>query len=73
MDKVVVYYHSGSDTLDIWFGNPKDESSCEEVGDGVILKKDREGNLIGFEKLYVHQRMKLPSGKKPLPIEVVVS
>jgi hypothetical protein len=25
MDKVVVYYHKESDTLDIWFGNPEDE------------------------------------------------
>ena len=73
MEKVVVYYHRESDTLDIWFGNPKDENSCEELGEGVVLKKDKDGKLIGFEKLYVHQTMKLPSGKRPLPIEVVVA
>ena len=22
MDRVVVYYHKDSDTMDIWFGNP---------------------------------------------------
>jgi len=25
MDKVMVYYHKDSDTMDIWFGNPEDE------------------------------------------------
>lgn len=73
MEKIVVYYHQESDTLDIWLGNPKDESFCEEVGGGVILKKDRDGKLIGFEKLYVHQTMNLQRGKRPLPIEVVVA
>lgn len=41
MDKVIVYYHKKSDTLDVWFGDPKDEHSCEEAGEGVILKKQR--------------------------------
>ncbi len=38
-------------TLDIWFGNPEDEVISEEVGDGVILKKDVNGKTIGIEKL----------------------
>ncbi len=25
MDRVVVYYHKDSDTMDIWFVNPEDE------------------------------------------------
>lgn len=37
MDKVVVYYHKDSDTIDIWFGNPEDEVICEEAGEGIIL------------------------------------
>ncbi|MEK9150126.1 MAG: DUF2283 domain-containing protein [Candidatus Desantisbacteria bacterium] len=73
MEKIVIYYHKESDTLDVWLGNPKDESFCEEVGEGVILKKDRNGRMIGFEKLYVHKTMNSPMGKKPLPIEVVVA
>src|SRR3989338_7640779 len=53
MDKVKVYYNNESDTMDIWFGNPEDEVTCEEAGEGIILKKDRNGKTIGIEKLYV--------------------
>ncbi|MCS7135165.1 MAG: DUF2283 domain-containing protein [Nitrososphaerota archaeon] len=53
MVKVVVYYNKDSDTLDIWFGNPEDEVICEEAGEGIILKKDKDGKVIGIEKLYV--------------------
>lgn len=38
-------------TLDVWFGNPDDEVISEEAGDGIILKKDINGNTIGIEKL----------------------
>lgn len=73
MDKVIVYYHRESDTLDVWFGDPKDECSCEEAGEGIILKKDKEGHVIGFEKLYLHKIFGQPSSYQPLPFEVVVA
>jgi uncharacterized protein YuzE len=70
MDKVVVYYHKDSDTIDIWFGNPEDESTCEEAGEGIILKKNKEGKTIGIEKLYVSKTVGID---KPLPVELVVA
>jgi uncharacterized protein YuzE len=70
MDKVVVYYHKESDTLDIWFGNPEDEFMCEEAGEGIILKKDKNGKTIGIEKLYVSKTVGVD---KPLPVELVVA
>jgi uncharacterized protein YuzE len=70
MDKVVVYYHKESDTLDIWFGNPEDEFMCEEAGEGIILKKDKNGKTIGIEKLYVSKTVGIG---KPLPVELVVA
>lgn len=72
MEKVTVFYHRESDTLDVWFGNPKDEHSCEEVGEGVILKKDRDGHVIGFEKLYLQKGLSKHPLTHPLPFEVVV-
>ncbi len=69
MDKVIVYYHKETDTMDVWFGNPEDEYICEEAGEGVILKKDKEGKVIGIEKLYVTKTLGI---KQPLPVEVVV-
>lgn len=73
MEKVIVYYHRESDTLDVWFGDPKAEDSCEEAGEGIILKKDKDGHVIGFEKLYLHKGLGLPSSLQPLPFEVVVA
>jgi uncharacterized protein YuzE len=70
MDKVIVYYHKESDTLDIWFGNPEDEFMCEEAGEGIILKKDKDGKTIGIEKLYVSKTVGV---EKPLPVELVVA
>ncbi|MBM4334229.1 MAG: DUF2283 domain-containing protein [Deltaproteobacteria bacterium] len=70
MDKVTVYYHKEMDTMDIWFGNPEDEAMAEEVGEGLILKKDKDGKVIGIEKLYVTKTLGI---KQPLPVEVVVA
>ena len=70
MDKVVVYYHQDSDTMDIWFGNPEDEYISEEAGEGLILKKNKEGKIIGIEKLYVVKNLGIT---QPLPVEIVVA
>jgi len=68
MEKIIIRYHKESDTLDIWFGNPMDEYICEEGGEGIIFKKDKEGNIIGIEKLYVSKRL----GVSSFPLEVMV-
>lgn len=73
MEKVIVYYHQESDTLDVWFGDPKDEYSCEEAGEGIILKKDKDGHVIGFEKLYLRKGLTQLPLSQPLPFEVVVA
>lgn len=52
MDQVKVFYDRKGSTLTVWFGNPLDESICEETGDEVILMKDKHGRVIGFEKLH---------------------
>ena len=49
--QIHVYYDGMGNTLTVWFGNPKDEYVCEETGDEVILMKDKQGRVIGFEKL----------------------
>jgi uncharacterized protein YuzE len=70
MKKIIVYCHKETDTMDIWFGNPEDEYICEEAGEGIILKKNKEGKVIGIEKLYVAKTLGI---QHPLPVEVVVS
>ena len=51
MEQVKVYHDRKGSTLTVWFGDPKDEYVCEETGEEVILIKDKNGHVIGFEKL----------------------
>ena len=46
-----VFYDRVGNTLTVWFGDPQDEHVCEETGNDVILMKDKNGKVIGFEKL----------------------
>ena len=66
-----IHYDRKGNTLNVWFDDPKREHVCEETGEEVILVKDRQGTVIGFEKLNF-----LP-GKhhtiKQLPVEVLLS
>jgi uncharacterized protein YuzE len=70
MEKVAIYYSKDTDTMDIWFGNPEDEYISEEAGEGLILKKDKEGRIIGIEKLYVVKTLGIT---QPLPVEIVIA
>ena len=51
MAKVNVFHDPVGNTLVVWFGEPQDEADAEETGDEVILMKNKEGKVIGFEKL----------------------
>ena len=51
MAQVKVYHDRIGNTLTVWFGNPDAEYEAEETGDEIILMKDRQGQVIGFEKL----------------------
>jgi uncharacterized protein YuzE len=51
MAEVKVFHDSIGNTLIVWFGNPEEEVDAEETGDEVILMKDKDGKVIGFEKL----------------------
>ncbi|RCK74350.1 MAG: hypothetical protein ANABAC_2552 [Anaerolineae bacterium] len=48
---IKVFYDEAGNTLTVWFGDPAEEYIAEETGDEVILMKDKEGRVIGFEKL----------------------
>ena len=51
MAQVKVFYDEVGNTLTVWFGNPQDEDVAQEMGEEVILMKDKAGKVIGFEKL----------------------
>ncbi|MFM8296775.1 MAG: DUF2283 domain-containing protein [Microcystaceae cyanobacterium] len=50
-EEVNVYYDLMGNTLTVWFGDRSSEYLCEETGDEVILMKNQQGEVIGFEKL----------------------
>ncbi len=51
MAKIKIYYDQKGNTLNVWFDDPAKEAFCEETESEVILVKDKEGRVIGFEKL----------------------
>jgi uncharacterized protein YuzE len=69
VDKVRVYYDRTGNTLTVWFDDPKREHVCEEIDDDIVLMKDAEGRVIGFERLNYLSRKHQAQGT-PLPVEV---
>ena len=71
--QVKVYYDRTADTLTVWFGDPADEYVCEEVEEVVVLMKDRNQHVIGFEKsnLFDVQGIDQFTGKVQVAIETV--
>jgi uncharacterized protein YuzE len=51
MATVKVYYDREGNTLTVWFGDPAAEYVSEETGEEIVLMKDKDGKVIGFEKL----------------------
>ena len=51
MAKVKVFYDREGKTLTVWFDDPEKEFVCEETGEEVVLMKDKDGKVIGFERL----------------------
>ena len=46
-----VYYDADGKTLTVWFDDPNNEFVAEETGDEVVIIKDRDNRVIGFERL----------------------
>ncbi len=70
MEKITITYDKVGNTLDVWFSKPR---PCinEEIGNGIILKKDDNGEVIGFEKINYLKKEK-PEEVHSLPLEIAV-
>ena len=66
MGKIKVIHDTVGLTLTVWLDDPSKEHVCEETTDEVVLMKDADGHVIGFELL--HYR---PSGAG-LSVETIV-
>jgi uncharacterized protein YuzE len=69
MEKLRVYYDREGNTLSVWFDDPKKEHICEESDDDVVLVKDRQGRVIGFERLNFLSAKQRKEGVS-IPVEV---
>lgn len=49
--KIKVFYDKVANSLVVWFDEPKKAVISEESENEVIFMKDKENNVIGFEKL----------------------
>lgn len=56
MAYVKVFHDPVGETLTVYWDDPEHEEVCEEVGHGLILIKDAQGEVIGFERLYFKQQ-----------------
>ena len=61
-----IYYFKETDSLDIWFDEPEKEEISEEIDDVVLLKKDKEGTVIGLELISI-------ASLRNKPIDIPVS
>lgn len=68
MDKIRIVHDTQGHTLTVWFDDPGKEQVCEETADEIVLMKDAQGRVIGFELLHYHPRQPL-SG---LSVETIV-
>ncbi len=52
MDKIKVIHDVVGQTLTVWVDDPEKEHICEETTEEVVLMKDANGRVIGFELLH---------------------
>lgn len=72
MDKIVINWDTEGNTLNVWFDDPHKEHSCQETGDEIVLSKDIDGRVIGFEKLNFCVSQEQQTSRR-LPVEVMVA
>jgi len=72
MAKVTVVYDREGNTLDVWFVKPQ-KAICEEVGHGIIVKKNRNGRVLGFEKLNFLPRGQHINSRSDLRLEAKIA
>lgn len=69
MEKVRVIHDVAGQTMTVWLDDPAKEHICEETTEEVVLMKDKQGKIIGFELLHYRQEVGTELG---LSVETVV-
>ncbi len=72
MGKIKIMFTPDANILDIWLDDPKTEAYCSETDDDVIIRKNKEGRVIGFEILNFLSPRQLKAGIPNFPPEVSI-
>lgn len=72
MEKVRVYYDRTGNSLTVWFDDPQREHVCEEIEDDVVLMKNDDGRVIGFERLnYLSKEQHADDETVPVEVQMI--
>jgi len=71
VEKIKIFYDHKANILNVWFDEPEKEAFSEENESEVILVKDKNGRVIGFEKLNFVLTAQT-SGEIKIPVEVIM-
>ena len=56
MERIRVIHDTIGHTLTIWLGDPTQECVSTLTDDEVVVMKDHEGQILGFEVLHYHPK-----------------
>lgn len=54
MERIKVIHDQVGHTLTIWLGDPEQEYASTLTDEEVVVMKDKEGRILGFEVLHYH-------------------
>ena len=71
MKPIKIFFDKAGNTLNVWFDDPAKEVISEETSEEIVLVKDKNGKVIGFDVLNYLSSSDLKELKK-LPVETEV-
>lgn len=71
MKPIKIFFDKSGNTLNVWFDDPAKEAVSEETSEEIILVKDKQSKVIGFEFLNYLSLSDLKYLKK-LPVETEI-
>ena len=71
MKPIKIFFDKAGNTLNVWFDDPAKEAISEETSEEIVLVKDKNGKVIGFEVLNYLSSSDLKELKK-LPVETEI-
>mgnify|MGYP001560178361 CR=1 FL=1 len=71
MKQIKIFFDKTGNTLNVWFDDPKKEAVSEETSEEIVLVKDKNGKVIGFEVLNYLSPNDLKDLKK-LPVKTEI-